>query len=63
LLRDHIYKEDNILFKMADAAVSSGEQARLVKAFDHIEETVMGPGVHERYHAMIDEYEKIAAAW
>jgi len=63
LLRSHIYKEDNILFPMANAALPAAEEARLTTAFDHIEETVMGPGVHERYHQMIDDMEKQAAGW
>jgi len=63
LLRAHIYKEDNILFPMADAVLKAPEHTRLTSAFDAIEETVMGPGVHERYHAMLDEMSKLAAAW
>lgn len=63
LLRQHIYKEDNILYGMADAAVPEAEQKKLIAAFDEVERTVMGPGVHERYHAMIDEMEKLTAAW
>jgi hemerythrin-like domain-containing protein len=63
LLRSHIFKEDNILFPMADSVVPTAEQARLVTAFDDIEANVMGPGVHERYHALLDEMEKQAAGW
>jgi hypothetical protein len=48
---------------MGDAVLPAAEQARLGKAFDHIEETVMGPGVHERYHAMLDDMEGLAATW
>lgn len=36
-------------------------QGRLTDAFEQIEADEMGPGVHERYHAMIDEYKAIAA--
>jgi hemerythrin-like domain-containing protein len=63
LLRSHIYKEDNILFPMADAAIPAPEQPRLAVAFDEIEATVMGPGVHERYHQMLDDMEELAKKW
>ena len=63
LLRGHIYKEDHILFPMADSVLPADEQTRLGKAFEDIEANVMGPGVHERYHAMLDELEKQATAW
>ncbi len=63
LLHAHINKEDNILYPMADSVIAAAEQARLATAFDNIEANVMGPGVHERYHAMLDEMEKLAAGW
>jgi hemerythrin-like domain-containing protein/Uri superfamily endonuclease len=58
LLRDHIAKEDNVLFRMADRALGPDEQQRLVAEFDRIEAEEMGPGVHERYHAMLDELDE-----
>ena len=63
LLRSHIYKEDNILFPMADSVLPPAEQTRLLQAFENIEANVIGPGVHERYHRMLDDMEKQAAAW
>lgn len=63
LLRGHIQKENNVLFPMADAAVPAAEMARLSGAFERIETEIMGPGVHERYHHMLDTMEKQAAAW
>jgi hemerythrin-like domain-containing protein len=63
LLRAHIYKEDNVLFPMGEAVLPAAEKARLSQAFDHIEETVMGPGAHEHYHAMLDDMEAMSAAW
>jgi hypothetical protein len=38
-------------------------QDKLYDAFEHIEQTRIGSGEHERYHAMIAEYQKIAASW
>jgi hemerythrin-like domain-containing protein len=63
LLRAHIAKENNVLFVMADQVLSEQEQASLNQAFDAIEKNHMGPGVHERYHAMIGEYQSIAQQW
>jgi hemerythrin-like domain-containing protein len=57
LLREHIYKEDNILYPMGDRAISEADDQLLVKQFDEVEEQEMGPGVHERYHEMIDKLE------
>ena len=63
LLREHIDKENGVLFPMADNLLSEGEQRKLHDAFEQIEANEMGPGVHERYHAMIGEYQKLAAEW
>lgn len=61
LLREHIYKEDNILYPMGDQRISGSDDEQLVKDFDAIEENEMGPGVHEKYHAMIERLEQETA--
>jgi hemerythrin-like domain-containing protein len=38
LLREHIYKEDNILYPMADAALSSESQENILSSFEKAEE-------------------------
>ncbi len=58
LLRGHIWKEENILFPMADQVLSPGDQGEMVERFERIETEVMGPGVHERYHEMLDAMER-----
>jgi len=63
LLRQHISKEDRILFPMADKALSDAEQARLSEAFETIERERTGPGEHERYHHVLDELERVIAGW
>jgi hemerythrin-like domain-containing protein len=55
LLRGHIFKEDNVLFPMADQVLPADEQARLARAFDDVEREEIGPGVHERYHQLAHE--------
>ena len=57
LLRDHIMKEDNILYPMADRVLSPSDQQEMEQRFEQIETEVMGPGVHERYHELLDRLE------
>jgi hemerythrin-like domain-containing protein len=58
LLRQHIGKEDNVLFPMADRVLSLEDQRELEQRFEEIETEVMGPGVHERYHRLLDDLER-----
>ena len=54
LLRAHIHKENNVLFVLADALLTDTEQAVLTRGFQKMEEEKMGPGTHERLHALMD---------
>jgi hemerythrin-like domain-containing protein len=58
LLRGHIQKEERVLFPMADQVLSEDDQRSLEESFERIETDVMGAGVHERYHRMLDELER-----
>ncbi len=58
LLRGHIWKEENVLFPMADEVLNAEDQGDLVERFERIETEVMGPGVHERYHKLLDALER-----
>ncbi len=49
LLREHIQKEDDILFRMADEVIPDDEQGRLLKRFEDFELEQMGGGLHEKY--------------
>jgi hemerythrin-like domain-containing protein len=49
LLRQHIQKEDEILFQMADEILSAEEQKQLLRDFEEHELKEMGSGVHEKY--------------
>ena len=55
LLRNHIVKEDNILFVMAERALTDAEQAQLLEEFEKVETRKMGPGTHERMHALMEK--------
>ena len=52
LLRGHIFKENNMLFPMADRMLSGADQEELTRGFDAVEAEEMGEGVHERYHQL-----------
>lgn len=56
LLRQHIEKENNILFVMADEVMEEQEQTRLFEQFEQHEENVIGLGIHDKLHAMIDTW-------
>jgi hemerythrin-like domain-containing protein len=49
LLRNHIAKEDSILFPMANRIMNDEEHASLLAQFDIVERDHMGQGTHERY--------------
>jgi hemerythrin-like domain-containing protein len=52
LLRQHIQKEDHILFPMADAVIPAGQHASVWADFEHVEHAETGAGVHEHYLAL-----------
>ena len=58
LLRQHIDKENRVLFMMADNVISETEQEALFEKFEQHEENVIGHGVHENLHAMIETWAK-----
>lgn len=55
LLSNHIEKENNVLFVMAERLLSPVTHERLLKGFELIELERIGPGVHERYHLLLDQ--------
>lgn len=57
LLREHIFKEDNILFNMARAVLDSGDLRELSGEFELIEVEKLGEGKHEE---LISKIEKLA---
>jgi hemerythrin-like domain-containing protein len=57
LLRQHIWKEDNVLFKMAEQVLTEAEDEQLAEGFEHHERERIGEGVHERYHHLVHELE------
>ena len=58
LLREHIQKEDECLFRMADQAFSQQDQQQLKDSFDRVEHEDLGPGTHEKYLAIAGQLAK-----
>ena len=52
LLRQHILKEDNILFPMADRAIPSASHPEVLAGFERVEHEETGEGLHEKYLAL-----------
>lgn len=61
LLRQHIQKEDRILFPMADRIVPVEQHAKVTAAFDHVEHEETGEGIHQKYLRLANELEKAVA--
>jgi hemerythrin-like domain-containing protein len=55
LLRNHIEKENNILFMMADKVLNETEQSEIYEAFEKLEVEKIGIGKHEEYHKLLKE--------
>jgi hemerythrin-like domain-containing protein len=58
LLRQHIQKEDTILFPMADRFIPAAQQDQVMDGFEHVEHEETGEGVHEKYLALAEKLEK-----
>lgn len=57
LLRDHIAKENEVLFPLSDEVLPQQEQAAMMNAFELAESEVAGPGVHQRLIAELEQLE------
>lgn len=56
LMRDHIEKENNVLFPMGDVKLTDSKQRELMEAFEKFEEDVVGKGKHEALHKQLHEF-------
>ena len=59
LLRQHIQKEDHILFPMADQVIPIGQHQQIMAEFNRVENE---DDVHEKYLRIADELSKVATA-
>ena len=53
LLRNHIKKENTVLFPMAESVLTETQLEKLYEGFEEHEEKVIGQGRHEELHAML----------
>ena len=58
LLQNHIQKEENILFPMAEKVLSIEKQNEIFEQFEKIEEDMVGHGLHEQFHELIEKLKK-----
>jgi hemerythrin-like domain-containing protein len=54
-LRNHIDKENEVLFPMADRVFTPADQQALMTSFEKHEAEEIGEGVHEKYHQLAHE--------
>ncbi len=59
LLRNHIEKENNILFMMTDRVLNEKEQLKIFDDFEKLEIEKIGSGKHEEYHKVLKELKSI----
>lgn len=62
LLRDHIAKEDEMLFPMADELLSAQRHDDVMRGFEQVEQQDAGEGAHETFHALAARLEQEAQA-
>lgn len=53
LVSQHIDKEDNIFYPMADVRIPGANQKELEEGFENIETKIIGPGRHEEFHRLL----------
>lgn len=58
LLRQHIFKEDRVLFPMASQVIPLDKQEDVYEGFERVEHEETGEGVHEKYLALAQSLEQ-----
>ena len=59
LLNQHIYKENNVLFSLAEKHLSKEELARLSEGFELIETQKIDLGRHDEFHKILINLENV----
>lgn len=52
-LRDHIHKENTVLFPLAAQVLTPEADADVQAGFARVDAAALGPGVHDRYHQLV----------
>ncbi len=58
LLRQHIIKEDKVLFPMADKTLPAGRQEQILSEFEKYDRDEKGEDVHEKYYGLAERLER-----
>jgi hemerythrin-like domain-containing protein len=61
LLSTHIFKENNVLFRMADQRIPTAQDAVMLAAYDEHEAKANASGAYARYQAVVEGLEAIYA--
>lgn len=59
LLSQHIEKEDDILYPMAEDRLSEAILKDLKKGFEKVEKEIIGPGRHEEFHKLLHRLKEL----
>lgn len=59
LLTQHIQKENEVLFPMANQVMSQSQQEELEEQFEKFEREKIGAGKHEAFHKLMDQLSRI----
>jgi hemerythrin-like domain-containing protein len=59
LLRSHIWKENNVLFPLADQELSKEKQELIAREFEKLEKEKIGAGRHEAFHVMLENLSRV----
>ena len=60
LLREHIDKEDNVLYPLAERILPQEVRAPMIEAYERAE--AQTPGLEEKYQRLVEDYERQTAA-
>jgi len=65
LLKGHIKKEERIIFPMAEKELSEEKQHEIYAQFEYIDKKVVGEGIHEHYHKLLQKlkYNSFHQVW
>ena len=58
LIRQHIIKEDKVLFPMADKVIPEAQHANILSGFEPFECDQTGEGNHEKFYSLAERLEK-----
>jgi hemerythrin-like domain-containing protein len=58
LLRQHMYKEDNILYPMAETVIPINLQEQIHEVFSRSEYSEDGEELHDKYRGLVERLEK-----